>query len=247
MIRHYRHWLSIGTLILVLALSACATGPAANQQSVPGAEEAALSTYVPGGELDEYYMFSSGGHSGQVFVYGIPSMRRIRTLNVFTSDPATGYGYSAESREMMGGLTWGDTHHPALSETNGEYDGRWLFINDNANSRIARINLQTFQTEEILGPIPNLSGLHGGPFTTPNTEYVFGATRFSIPLPKGTYVPLEEYAEKFFAPVAGVKVDPDSGAMTLAWEILLPPIHLDLADSGKLESDGWVFFSSYNA
>lgn len=234
--------------LLSLALAACGgAAPPAGQQTVAGAEEAALKTYVPGGKLDEYYMFSSGGHSGQVFVYGIPSMRRLRTLDVFTSDPATGYGYSAESQEKMQGLTWGDTHHPALSETNGEYDGRWLFINDNANSRIARINLQTFQTDQIMGPIPNLAGLHGGPFATPNTEYVFGATRFAIPLPKGSYVPLDQYAEKFFSPVAGIKVDKDSGEMKLAWEILLPPIDLDLADAGKADSAGWAFFTSYNS
>jgi nitrous-oxide reductase len=232
--------------LLGLSLAACTSRPPQNQ-GVAGAEEAAMKTFVPGGQLDEYYMFSSGGHSGQVFVYGIPSMRRIRTLNVFTSDPATGYGYSEESKEMMEGYTWGDTHHPALSETAGEYDGRWLFINDNANDRIARVNLQTFQTEQILGPIPNLSGLHAGPFTTPNTEYLFGASRFATPIPRGTYAPLEEYAEKFFSPVAGIKVDPASGEMTLAWEVLLPPIDLDLSDAGKKDSEGWAFFSSYNS
>jgi nitrous-oxide reductase len=245
----HRRWLAAAAILLTLALalSACSMSQQANQQIVPGAEEAALSTYVPGGKHDEYYMFSSGGHSGQVYVYGIPSMRRIRTLNVFTNDPATGYGYSAESKEMMSNLTWGDTHHPALSETGGEYDGRWLFINDNANSRIARIDLQSFQTKQIIGPVPNLSGLHGGPFVTPNTEYVFGATRFAIPLPKGSYAPLEQYAEKYFSPVAGFKVDKTSGEMQLAWQILLPPIDLDLADSGKKDSEGWVFFSSYNS
>jgi nitrous-oxide reductase len=245
----HRRWLAgLGLLLtLALILGACSTAPLTGQQAVPGAEQAALDTYVPGGKHDEFYMFSSGGHSGQVFVYGIPSMRRIRTLDVFSSDPATGYGYSNESREMMQGLTWGDTHHPALSETNGDYDGRWLFINDNANARIARIDLQSFQTRQIIGPIPNLSGLHGGPFVTPNSEYIFGSTRFSIPLPKGSYAPLEQFKEKFFAPVAGVKVNKDTGEMNLAWEILLPPIDLDLADSGKLDSDGYVFFSSYNS
>lgn len=244
-----RAWLLVLSLLAtgVLVLAGCAGSPGQPQGSVPGAEEAALKTYVPGGKLDEYYMFSSGGHSGQVFVYGIPSMRRIRTLNAFTTDPATGYGFSVESKEMMQGLTWGDTHHPALSETNGDYDGRWLFINDNANGRIARFDLKNFQVAQILGPIPNLSGLHGGPFVTPNTEYVFGSTRFSIPIPKGTYAPLDQFKEKFFAPVAGVKVDKESGAMTLAWEVLLPPIDLDLADSGKKGSNGWVFFTSYNS
>lgn len=136
----HRRWpMMLGALLAAAAvLAACSTAPQSNQVvAVPGAEQAAINTYVPGGKLDEYYMFSSGGHSGQVFVYGIPSMRRLRTLDVFSSDPATGYGYSDESRAMMNNLTWGDTHHPALSETNGDYDGRWLFINDNANARIA--------------------------------------------------------------------------------------------------------------
>ena len=59
---------------------------------------------------------------------------------------------------MLGGFTWGDAHHTALSETNGDYDGRWLFVNDNANNRVARIDLRDFKTKQILGPIPNVSG-----------------------------------------------------------------------------------------
>src|SRR5690606_41137018 len=90
----------------------------------------------------------------------VPSMRRIRTIPGFTPDPAWGYGYDEKTKEMLGGLTWGDVHHPALSETNGEYDGRWLFVNDNANNRVARINLKTFFTEQILGPVPNIMGPH---------------------------------------------------------------------------------------
>ena len=80
-------------------------------------------------------------------------------------------------------MNWGDAHHPGLSETNGDYDGRWLFINDMPHSRIARIDLSDFTTKEIFGPIPNVSAAHGCPYPTPNTEYVFAASRFSIPIP----------------------------------------------------------------
>ena len=100
--------------------------------------------FVPYGELDEYYMMASGGHSGQLFVYGLPSMRKIRTVPVFTPDPATGYGYDAKSKEMLGGFTWGDFHHPAISETSGDYDGQFLFANDVGNNRVAAVDLSTF-------------------------------------------------------------------------------------------------------
>ena len=111
---------------------------------------AALATYVAPGDLDEYYLFYSGGHSGQVFVAGVPSMRHIATIPVFTPYPGTGYGFDDESKEMLTGYTWGDSHHPGFSETDGEYDGRWLFINDNANGRIARIDLRDFKVKHIL-------------------------------------------------------------------------------------------------
>ena len=121
---------------------------------------AAQKTYVAPGDLDEYYMFSSGGHSGQVFIYGLPSMRHLATIPVFAPYSATGYGFDDETKAMLGKLTWGDVHHPALSETNGDYDGRWLFVNE-MNGRIARIDLRDFKTRQILGPVPNISGVLG--------------------------------------------------------------------------------------
>jgi len=214
---------------------------------LPEAERAALATYVPTGELDEYYMFASGGHSGQIYVVGIPSMREIRTIPVFTPDPATGHGYDERTRKLLGGYTWGDVHHPALSETDGDYDGRWLFVNDCANARIARINLKTFYVEEIIGPLPNVSGLHAGCFVTPNTEYVWAATRFSIPIPRGTYVPAEQYAERYKAVICAIKVHPKTGKMSVAWELALPPVDFDLSDAGKEVSYGWAFFTCYNS
>jgi nitrous-oxide reductase len=87
---------------------------------VSDAATAAMKVYVAPGDLDEYYLFASGGHSGQVFVYGLPSGRHISTITVFTPYPATGYGFDDESKKMLGELTWGDVHHPALSETNGD-------------------------------------------------------------------------------------------------------------------------------
>ena len=205
---------------------------------------AAQKTYVAPGDLDEYYMFSSGGHSGNIYVYGLPSMRHLSTIPVFTPYPATGYGFDDDSRKMLGELTWGDAHHPALSETKGEYDGRWLFINE-MNGRLARIDLRDFKTKQILGPVPNLHGNHASSFVTPNTEYAMMATRFSRPVPQRP-VSVDKYATEYKGIIAGVKIDPKSGEMSLAWQILMPPFDYDLGDAGKLASDGWMFLSSYN-
>ncbi|MEW6208954.1 MAG: Sec-dependent nitrous-oxide reductase [Acidobacteriota bacterium] len=212
-----------------------------------GAAEAAVETYVSPGDLDEYYLFYSGGHSGNVYVAGVPSMRHISTIPVFAPYPATGYGFDEESKKMLGGYTWGDVHHPALSETKGDYDGRWLFVNDNANNRLARIDLRDFKTKQILGPIPNISGYHGGSFVTPNSEYVLAASRFSVPLPKGTYAPITEYANNYKGVVAGVAIDAKSGEMSLGWQILMPPFDFDLGDAGKGVSEGWAFWTCYNS
>ena len=239
-------WFGVGVLCALLVLvvyAGCSKKPTVERGDVA---EAAIATYVAPGDADEYYLFYSGGHSGNVYVAGVPSMRHISTIPVFAPYPATGYGFDKESKEMLGAFTWGDVHHPALSETKGDYDGRWLFVNDNANNRMARIDLRDFKTKQIFGPVPNISGYHGGSFVTPNTEYVLAASRFSVPLPKGTYEPMEDYATKFKGIVAGLAIDPNNGTMSNGWQIVMPPFDFDLGDAGKGASDGWAFWTSYN-
>jgi nitrous-oxide reductase len=226
---------------LLLALASQLPGCAGSKGG-----DAASKIYVKPGEYDKYYAFFSGGHSGQIYVYGFPSCRYLTSIPVFTPEPAKGYGYDEETKALLGGYTWGDAHHPGLSETDGDYDGRWLFINDNPNARIARIDLKSFTTKEIFGPIPNLSGAHASPFPTPNTEYVFAASRFSIPIPRYTPARVEDYAKDFKGVIAGVKVSSE-GHMSLGFEILTPPFDWDLADAGKGPSHGWQFFTCYNS
>jgi nitrous-oxide reductase len=240
----------VGTVVVLALLAGRCTpsAPKSAQRRAGATSDAAVAAqkvYVPPGDLDQYYVFASGGHSGNVYVYGIPSMRHISTIPVFTPYPATGYGFDDESKAMLGNLTWGDVHHPSLSETGGDYDGRWLFVNE-INGRIARIDLRDFKTKEILGPLPNVSGNHASSFVTPNTEYTFMATRFSIPIPKGSVAPIEKYATDYKGVIAGIKIDPKTGHMTPAYEILMPPFDYDLGDAGKKASDGWMFFTAYN-
>jgi nitrous-oxide reductase len=213
--------LTVAVLVvgLFVGLAACGKKPPQRRGARAGAggtsdiASAALATYVA-----PY----SGGHSGQIFVSGIPSMRHIATIPVFTPYPGTGFGFDDETKEMLGEFSWGDSHHPGFSETGGEYDGRWLFINDNANGRIARIDLKDFKTKQIL-TIPNISANHGSSFVTPNSEYVTMATRMSVPFPEGAYADVTEYATKYKGIVAGIKIDPDDGNLTLGWEVLVPP------------------------
>ena len=229
---------------LAVTLGAITAGCVATRGG--GAGSAAEKVYVKPGEKDAYYAFLSGGHHGNVYVYGIPSCRHITTIPVFTPEPAVGYGNDEESKAMLGGYTWGDAHHPGLSETDGDYDGRWLFINDMPNARIARIDLKDFKTHQIYGPIPNISAAHACPFPTPNTEYVFAASRFSVPVPNRD-VRVEDYAKEFKGIIAGIKVDPKSGEMSMGFEIQMPPFDYDLSDAGKGPSMGWQFFTCYNS
>jgi nitrous-oxide reductase len=236
-------WFAVGVVCTLLVALAANCGKKPKVQR-GGVTEAAVATYVAPGDMDEYYLFYSGGHSGNVYVAGVPSMRHISTIPVFSPYPATGYGFDKESK---GGFTWGDAHHPSISETNGDYDGRWLFISDNANNRMGRIDLRDFKVKQIFGPIPNVSGNHCSSFVTPNTEYVLAGSRFSIPLPRGTYAPIEEYATQYKGTVAGIAIDPKSGEMSLGWEILMPPFDYDLGDAGKGPSNGWAFWTCYNS
>ena len=243
-------WFGAGALIVAVAtfgLISCGQGPMQTAMPAGADAAAAVASYVAPGATDEYYLFYSGGHSGNVYVAGVPSMRHIATIPVFAQYPATGYGFDDDTKKMLGGFNWGDVHHPSASETKGDYDGRWMFVNDNSNNRIARIDLRDFKTKQILGPIPNISGLHGGAFVTPNTEYVLAASRFSVPLPKGTVAPIEEYATKYNGLVSGVAIDAKSGEMSVGWQILMPPFNFDLGDAGKGPSEGWAFWTCYNS
>ncbi|MBU1095112.1 MAG: Sec-dependent nitrous-oxide reductase [Bacteroidetes bacterium] len=214
-----------------------------------GDSDAAQKVYVAPGHYDEFYAFMSGGFSGQVSVYGLPSGRLFKVIPVFSQNPETGYGYTQETRPMLntsfGEIPWDDAHHPELSQTDGVPDGRWLFINGNNTPRVARLDLSTFETVEIL-EIPNSAGNHGSPFVTENNEYVVASTRFSIPIPQKD-VSISSYKENFKGTLSFIKVNPESGEMAIAFQILVPGFNYDLAHSGKNVSHGWAFFTSYNS
>lgn len=235
------------TVFGMLYLTGCQPNSGGSSGGALGSD-AASQVYVAPGEYDEFYGFFSGGFSGQVTVYGLPSGRLFKTIPVFAVDGEKGYGFNEETKPMLntshGFIPWDDSHHPELSQTNGETDGRWLFINGNNTPRIARIDLTTFETVEII-EIPNSGGNHSSPFTTENTEYVMAGTRFGVPYPQRD-VAINSYAENFKATLTFIKVDQETGEMDIAFQVLLPAFDFDLAHSGKGNSHGWTFFSSYN-
>jgi cytochrome C oxidase subunit II, periplasmic domain len=214
---------------------------------------AAAKTYQPSGKKDDFIVFSSGGQSGQVLVYGVPSMRILKVIGVFTPEPWQGYGYDEESKAVLkqGSIngkefTWGDTHHPAFTEKNGEYVGDYLFINDKANPRIAVINLHDFETSQIVVN-PIMKSEHGGAFVTPNSEYIIEAAQYAAPI-DGQYHSIDDYEAAYRGAITFFKFDYPKGKIDekASFSLELPPYWQDLSDAGKGESYGWGFTNSIN-
>jgi len=257
-------WLTAGAL----ALMGCSSGttPQVDQAAGGGATlqelmkarnlseadvQAALKTYTPTGQHDQYYIFASGGHGGQVVVIGVPSMRILKYIAVFTPEPWQGYGFDDQTKAVLAqgrrhgkDLTWGDVHHPALSETAGDYDGKFLFVNDKANARVAVIDLLDFTTKQLVVD-PLIESNHGATFVTPNTEYIIEGSQYPTPL-GGVYADLKEFKEKYRGAAVFWRFDREKGRIDPAqsFALELPPYMQDLADAGKLASDGWAFFNS---
>lgn len=248
--------LLLGTTLITTALSAT-DGELAKVMKDRGLSEIdvvrAAKTYNPTGVKDKYVVFSSGGQSGQMLVYGVPSMRLLKYIAVFTPEPWQGYGYDVESTKVLRQgnirgreINWGDTHHPALSETDGKYDGKWLIINDKANPRLAVIDLEDFETKQIVAN-PVFKSAHGGAFFTPNSDHILEAAQYAAPF-DNNYHAIEDYKEDYRGGVTIWSFDPKIGRIVPkdSFTLELPPYMQDLTDSGKGISDGWGFTNSFN-
>jgi nitrous-oxide reductase len=174
-----------------------AHGSASASAAAAGKAHGASKAHVEPGQLDDYYLFSSGGHSGEARIIGVPSGRTLRRIPVFNMDPMVGWGITNESKAILGTkpdgslkYTTGDTHHVHGSYKDGTYDGRYLWVNDKINSRLARIRMDTMECDKIT-ELPNVMGFHG---TFPDkcdpvdkavnhTTRVFCGAEFAIPFP----------------------------------------------------------------
>ncbi|XXQ68416.1 TAT-dependent nitrous-oxide reductase [Neisseriaceae bacterium B1] len=253
----------------LVGLAACSGGaPAANKTAsaahagasgAAGASHASsgdMTSHVGPGELDKYYGFLSGGQSGEVRVVGVPSMRELMRIPVFNMDSATGWGrtnesravlnekLTAESREFLkkSGMPVfpnGDYHHPHMSFTDGTYDGRYIYGNDKANNRVARIRCDVMKTDKVV-EIPNASGIHGlRPQRYPKTGYVFANGEHIVPVPNNGTM-LDDPAKNYWAVYTAI----DGETMDIAWQVMVD----GNLDNGDADYQGKYSFSTcYNS
>ena len=207
----------------VAAAAAPASAPA------PAHADAANATHIKPGELDTYYGLWSGGHTGDMRVLGMPSGRELHRIPCFVPDALVGWGITNESKKIMGTkadgslkYTVGDSHHTHASYKDGNYDGRYAWINDKINSRIARIRLDYFTCDKIT-ELPNVQGFHGifpdkrDPVDAAinYTTRVFCGAEFAIPLPNGA--PDADKPEKYRSMFTCV----DAESMEVRWQVLI--------------------------
>lgn len=223
---------------LTVGVAACndkpAAAPAASGTPAPApapapTAHAGANVHLKPGELDTYYGLWSGGHNGDVRVLGLPSGRELLRIPCFVPDALVGWGITNESKAVMGTkpdgslrYTVADTHHLHGSYKDGNYDGRYAWVNDKINSRIARIRLDYFICDKIT-ELPNVQGFHGifpdkrDP-VDPNINYttrVFCGAEFAIPLPNdGKDVNATEKYRSMFTCV-------DAETMEVRWQVLI--------------------------
>ncbi len=211
---------------------------------------AAVKTFMPRGGRDEYFGIVGTGNSGTMIVYGIPSMRIYKYVGVFSPEPWQGYGFDDESSLMLKKASlddriaeYGDMRFPAFAETNGLYNGKYAFFSDGANSRIALLGLDDFETKQVLSH-PLFLNCYPGVAVTQNTEYVVQTSQYPSAWGKSldprdfksgvTFWHFEDPQEASKSGHIGRMLKEQS------FTVELPSFTLGYFDAGKFSSDGYI-------
>jgi nitrous-oxide reductase len=266
---------SLLTLALALALGCARGGPSqAPSAAAPGSgaatsldeiirqrnltpdeAAAALKVFVPPGRYDDFVMVTSGGHRGSVMLYGIPSMRLLKEIPVYSPDSWQGWAQGeTESGDVLKKgsfgpglptLTWGDLHHPQVSLTNGKYDGEWIAVSDKSAGRVGIISMKDMKTKLIF-KTPNTVSDHHAVFSD-DSEWLVQTAFFPMPYkePRG-YAPIESFKEKYRGSATFLKFNRQDGTIALdkSFQIELPPYFQDMSILGRGPSDGYLFVNS---
>ncbi len=101
--KNYKH-LAVAALSfsLLFGFTACKPKNAGSAVS----SDAAAKVYVAPGKYDEFYNFVSGGFSGQMSTYGLPSGRLLRVIPVFSVDPEKGLGLQRRNKANAEYIAW---------------------------------------------------------------------------------------------------------------------------------------------
>ncbi|MGF1510280.1 MAG: cytochrome C [Myxococcota bacterium] len=217
------------------------------------AQIAAAKTFVPTGAHDTHLILYATGTSGRLAVAGLPSMRILKYVGVFTPEPWQGFGYDDESMDLIYEsrredlvYSYGDSGQPALSETKGRYDGKALFFVDGANGRVAVLHLDDFETKQIVtNPVFRSSSVDGA--VDPETRYLLQTSRFPE-IPGGAF---EELDSNFGARLRGgltlwryERGSGDHGGRIGnegSFTVLLPPYLQSQTDAGKAVTKGKIY------
>ncbi len=206
---------------------------------------ASVKTFMPRGGRDEYFAIVGTGNSGTMIVYGIPSMRIYKYVGVFSPEPWQGYGFDDESSLMLKKSSlddrissYGDMRYPAFSEKGGNYDGHFAFFSDGANSRIALLGLDDFETKQVLSN-PVLKSIYPEAVVTPNTEYVIQSSQYPAPWTANPS-DAKKSGVTFWKFVEGKEIHKSRMIKEESFTVELPAYALGYFDAGKGAGKGLI-------